>query len=627
MEITTLNGVLKIDENVKIYHQYWEDFANFKDTLIQDAALKIEKKQVSELPESINWSLTKRIKSILTELAGYGIYDKTVDDFIETNHGYVSLLNVYTEYLDTVNNIKDKNARTADQRDTIAYNSANSQITGLDYGIITRDVLSYMVYDAINESKKKKQSEKAYSQYLKRSKTIYDEMQTQTTAEIQQYEQRVFLPNLKRAITEIISNLFAQYMSFQADQGKIDLEPLKGIDEKRSSDILENISIVEEKSGLLLTSLNLCPYNLNAYFLAVKYKLFDTGLGKAIDFLDMADVFEQKLLWSESYEKNERDNIADIYKSYHTAIQAVALSRGETESRIFQKRITPLYTSKKRKLIQLLATCANTNPESAIRFFIENHISLGNFENDISHLLPRVLMKKEFITLEKYTTINLLDELRQIDNRYTFQSYEDIAQFIQDELKVYKSFWEEKENKERLKKEHEKQKEDRQCKRGIAMLVALLLFLIFFPKVFRYCQYQLYARANGKAFAGIDCDTTPNELINLLGEPEIEKDIRKDGSVYCTCTYEDIDTFGTKCTIDVRYYLEDGRWPNNTSVPKSCSVKFEENSTIKDWYECYFYIKFGLPHRNSEEWETSDMGASINSEYGQTRAGWYRKEN
>lgn len=620
MEISTLNGILKIDDNVKIYYCYRKKYDEFKDALIQETVQKIDSNKISELPESINRRLTERIKSIITELAGYGIYDKTVDDFIETNPGYVSLLNVYTRYLDTVHSITDTNAQAAEQSDRLAHNAAHRQVTGLDYGILTNDMLSYMTYDALNESKIRKQAEKAYEQYQRRARDIYNNMHTKTATEIKQYEQQVFIPDLKRAITEIISNLFAHYMSFQADQGKINLNALKGIDEKRSNDILENLSIVDEKAGLLLTSLNLCPYNLNAYVLALRYNLFDVGLGKGISFLNLADAFEQKLFGQAGYDYHAGTNIADIYKSYRSAFRAMALARGETEDAIFEKKIAQLYASKKRKLVQVLTACINANPDDMVQYFIKNQISLENFEKDISRLLPKALMKKEFIALQEHTNINLLSELEQIDSRYTFHSYEDINQFILQRFSVYKQnlaeFLEEKEKEKQQQVEQEKQekiKEDKKAKRGFAGLIAFLLFLIFFPSVFKYCQYQYYVMTNGKPFAGVDVDTTPVELIELLGEPQ---QTETDGKEH-KCIYKNVNTFGTECTIVVCYNIDNELWPNDTSKPETCFVSFKKDPTVTERYDYYFRLKFGKPSKVRDEgdaiWNTSDKHAYSNS--------------
>lgn len=623
MEISTLNGILKIDDNIKIYYCYRKKYDEFKDALIQDAVQKIDSNKISELPESISRHLTERIKSIITELASYGIYDKTVDDFIETNPGYVSLLNVYTRYLDTVHSITDTNAQEAEQSDRLAHNAAHRQVTGLDYGILTNDMLSYLAYDALNESKIRKQAEKAYEQYQRRARDIYNNMHTKTTTEIKQYEQQVFIPDLKRAITEIISNLFAHYMSFQADQGKINLDALKGIDEKRSNDILENLSIVDDKAGLLLTSLNLCPYNLNSYVLALRYNLFDAGLGKGIAFLDLTDAFEQKLFGQAGYDKHAGTNIADIYKSYRSAFRAMALASGETEDAIFEKKIAQLYASKKRKLVQVLTACINTNQDDMVQYFIKNQISLENFEKDISRLLPKALMKKEFIVLQEHTNINLLSELEQIDSRYTFHSYEDISQFILQRFSVYKhnlaEFLEEKEKEKQQQAEQEKQekiKEDKKAKRGFAGLIAFLLFLIFFPSVFKYCQYQYYVMTNGKPFAGVDVDTTPAELIELLGEPQKKEHF---GKKY-RYTYENVNAFGTECTIVVSYFIVFEPWPNDISKPESCSVSFKKDPIVTERYDYYFRLKFGKPSKVWDEgdaiWNTSDKHAYSNSSNG-----------
>lgn len=73
MEISTLSGVLKIDDNVKIYYYYRKQFDTLKDILIQEAKDKIDLHKISELPGNIDQILRERIKSIIAELASYGI--------------------------------------------------------------------------------------------------------------------------------------------------------------------------------------------------------------------------------------------------------------------------------------------------------------------------------------------------------------------------------------------------------------------------------------------------------------------------------------------------------------------------------------------------------------------------
>lgn len=510
-------------------------------------------------------------------------------------------MNTYTEYIDMVNNITSKNAQTAEECASIVRDSVNGQITGLDYGILTSNIWSYMIYDSMNESKIKKQTQKAIEQYEKRSTAIYNKMQSRTSKEINEYEKQVFFPTFKCAITEIISNLIAQYLNIQSAQGKIDLEALKSIDEKRSNDILENLSVVEEKAGVLLTSLNLCPYNLNAYVQAVKYYLFDDGLATGISFFDLKEAFKKELLEQSEYNANENSNIADIYKEYHEVFRAIALTSKETESNVFKKQITQWYQMKKNRLVQILSFCNNINSDDMVQFFLENHIGLEHFEEDITQLLSDILTKAEFFVLRDYANIDLVVELNQIDSRYCFHSYEDIDKFILQKFSVYKSsfitYFEKKEKEKQLQVEREQQEivhienKKKWIKRIIGALVVFMLFAVSMPDIYKDYQYRHYIKMYGLPLAGIDKYTTPNKLFELLGEPGKKEWI---GGKRIRYIYENINTFGTKCTITVTYSKSsDDQWPNEVSRPDSCSVDFQENDTVTKWYVYDFDLKFG----------------------------------
>lgn len=232
----------------------------YQDIMINNNLFQ-NKENYPKLIGYIDDEINNLVQIIIGKLSKYDVYDKTVDDFLANNKGYNNIIEIISTYnstletvMDAANNINEKELEKAKLR-------AQSQIRGLDFGIVSNSIAAHVLYASQEKTELKKQTRKAIEQYNKESEIITNNINEVTNKKLDEIYQDTFLSEIRVAIKQCIDLLFMSYVEELANCNVLDLSCLKQMNFGRSSTLLKNVDIVENKEKLIYEVIQICPFN------------------------------------------------------------------------------------------------------------------------------------------------------------------------------------------------------------------------------------------------------------------------------------------------------------------------------------------------------------------------------
>ena len=156
---------IEFENDLQFFVKRLFEFEETRDSIIVDANRSIGNNKILDALKDTDTAFNESVRQVIAELSKYGVYDRIVDDFIGGNKGYTNFLSSINNYLDRVNRIVQEHNSTAESYIAKEERYAKSQISGLDFGIITNDILSIWIYDSMNKSKIRKEIDKARNKF------------------------------------------------------------------------------------------------------------------------------------------------------------------------------------------------------------------------------------------------------------------------------------------------------------------------------------------------------------------------------------------------------------------------------------------------------------------------------
>lgn len=238
----------------------------------------IARKEPAEIFQSIEAVTKQFVGDLINRLSNYGVFDRAASDYLNTNNGYLQLLNATTAYYEYTKNTTERNHAIAEASKESANASINSSISGLDFGIISSSIIDHAVYAAMNNAEIRKQSAAAFDRYCAVCNVINANRDSKITEEISEYYINQYVPAITAALAALYGHLLSTYTTDLNTCGQLDLDCLEHIDLQRSNEIVNNIDNIDNKQGVFLKAIELCPYNINAYLKGYSAYLYPQGL-------------------------------------------------------------------------------------------------------------------------------------------------------------------------------------------------------------------------------------------------------------------------------------------------------------------------------------------------------------
>ena len=270
---------ISFDEDLKEYYKLKEYFTSkYEDCIQENNYLMCDKDDVYQLYESTNAYLEDVVKELIKNLSKYNVYNKTIDDFLYTNKGYGNIISGTTTFIKARKELINKRDNLTNSELANARRRAESQITGLDFGVISNSFAAHALYLQQERSALKKQAQKAQEQYDRESNQIVNQMNQVADETLEDLYNNTFIPNFKKSLEQCFSILFNIYLNELYSIDVINRNCTKGIDYDRSNSMLKNMDVVDSIENLLAEIIQTCPYNLNIYYYAYINGLFTDDL-------------------------------------------------------------------------------------------------------------------------------------------------------------------------------------------------------------------------------------------------------------------------------------------------------------------------------------------------------------
>ena len=274
-----LDTKIEFHDDLKKYYDLSCEFQTVHDEILKSIKNDLESfKAPTDIFKTIESRTNKYIYNIINQLSNYGVLDIVISDYLDTNSGYLQLLNTTADYYEYSKSAEKRNNDIADESKKKTGNLFNSTITGLDFGVITNSIIGHAVYSSMNANEVHRQSMEALSRYSAACDAIDANRDKKTSLEIKEYYLNQYIPSITSALSVLFGQLLSTYAKDLNDCGYLDLECLKNIDFQRSNEIINNIENVDNKQGVFLKSIELCPYNVNAYIKGYSAYFYPQGL-------------------------------------------------------------------------------------------------------------------------------------------------------------------------------------------------------------------------------------------------------------------------------------------------------------------------------------------------------------
>lgn len=221
--------------------------------------------------ETVFENQTKKLADIcIKKVLEQGIYNVTTEDFLADNKGVPMFDKAWRgeakeqceALLQQITGFVEGAQRAEAIRD--------SQITGTGLTVLTNNIIGFGVWAAMENHELKKQSAKADAQFRATVEQIESQGKSKTNSHIANYRAKVYLPQIKECADTIVIALFEKYIRILIDNGKFDETALNYNDTVRAESLLKNINSVSNKTILLHTAFEQCPYYSPIYITAIK---------------------------------------------------------------------------------------------------------------------------------------------------------------------------------------------------------------------------------------------------------------------------------------------------------------------------------------------------------------------
>lgn len=232
------------------------------------------KKEPADILKKTEENVKGFVGGLINQLSNYGVFDKTVGDYLNENMGYIRLLNACADYYEFAEKAAKRSNAEAEESKKRANAVIRGAVSGLDFGIISDSVIEHAIYSAMNNAQVRKQSQQALERMRAVSDVIDKNREDRISEQIDEYYINEYIPKFSDALSQLYGQLLALYVRELDLCGRLNSACMEGIYIQRSNEIISNIDKVENKRGVFIKALELCPYNANVYIRAYTEYLY-----------------------------------------------------------------------------------------------------------------------------------------------------------------------------------------------------------------------------------------------------------------------------------------------------------------------------------------------------------------
>lgn len=412
-------------EELKQYVVYCNEFEKISDTLSNALLVTMKRSsiigddhsQAGEVENGLKQTMRQEGKKLIPMLAKYNIFNVTESELVDNNKGYLMYEETYENMMNGLKNnlIEEMQAFLDGYED--AQRSAYSQVTGTGISMYSNSVIAHMTLAAFETSTVKKQCEKADRDFER----AFDSMNARNASIREKKDVDVMMKtyaSIAEAFGVYVTELMEIYLNKLQDNSVYDYSKLKPYSIKRSSELLNNLSVVDDKKSVLEQAFISCPYNPDIYA-----KVLELGLCDIDTFTTAKEFYQDSLLIGvvEDYCKK----FLKDYDKVREPIAVLALYKGESETDILRSLFSSELDSVESKY-RVLGT-ALTNQRTLDKWIRDNisqqtqsiiNTATDNIRKKVHSTINGIISESNY---RKFVSMGLLsaDKLRLQDSAET----------------------------------------------------------------------------------------------------------------------------------------------------------------------------------------------------------------
>lgn len=273
---------------------YINEFENVYNRLLKILTQDMVSDEFFSIPlDTYENAMKEEREKIVVRLSEYDIYDCTTKQLVEENNGFIRLSSVFKETLEGWKQIILDAISDFERGYNSAHASAYSQITGSGVFIWTRSLSSALLYTVMEASTIKQQTRKANKEYTAAMESLNKKNTDDQKYRENQLLATVYYPGVLEALNLFTSELMEKFIERLHKNGIFNYDKVKHYNLQCSSELLKNISMINNKHGVLKQVFLMCPYNPDVYQKVLQYGLCDVDTFKTAQYF-----YQDKLLLS-----------------------------------------------------------------------------------------------------------------------------------------------------------------------------------------------------------------------------------------------------------------------------------------------------------------------------------------
>ncbi len=276
LNVTFLGKAYSLPEDILVYIDLL-DFANSVQAQLMAAFSRKLGQSDSGFVTDQDFAddINQQVKKFIGKLCDYGIFNRTVNDYLKENKGYQLISDVNKEAFSKSIDLLKREMESWKAGYEDAMYKKESSVTGMGFSIWSGSLINHALYAAMQASTLDKQEKAASKQYQKDMDALQAKLDSQFGDEKSKYINNVYIPHMETATMAFAYELLDRYLSDLITNHKFDAEALKYVDVERSNDLLDNLSLSDNKKAILERAFVACPFNFAVYQNVLKYNLLD----------------------------------------------------------------------------------------------------------------------------------------------------------------------------------------------------------------------------------------------------------------------------------------------------------------------------------------------------------------
>lgn len=328
-------------QEIKDYISYCQKIQKVNDNFLTVLTKRVQDRWYDYPDKEFEELFRESGKEVITLLSQDKIYDVTISELVDQNTGYISFQNITKAGFEKYKNIYVEATEEFIKGYENAQMIANSKVTGSGLTLYSSSLLAHMTFAALESNTVKKQVAKADKEYREAMAMLSKKNQTAQEKKENDFLYNELYPAYFGIVGEFVSELLEKYLNILYKHSVYDYPKVKAYNIQKSTELLKNLDIVDDKKEVLALAFENCPYNDGVYQKVVDLGYMDLDTFRTLQILGKEDNVINSI---QSYCVSQSNSI-EILDNY---ISILAVAKNENKEKLCDE----LYAAKIENIVQ-----------------------------------------------------------------------------------------------------------------------------------------------------------------------------------------------------------------------------------------------------------------------------------